>query len=247
MDLSSDSLAPPLAESYNPHMSGNDFIRDALHRLCEREGGHESVADKAKVSPVYLWQVLHQTPLPSGKPRGLGPAVREKISKAYPHWLPMVGDPAAPYGAPQPIDFNDNPDYPSIRRVNFKLSAGASGFSVDYLGEDEQPIVFKRQWFTSHGYTPAKLFAIKVANGSMEPVLFDGDTVVVNTESTTPKDGVVFAANFEGEMVIKRLVRDAGQWWLASDNPDQRRYPRKLCDENVHLIGEIVQRQSERI
>jgi len=81
----------------------------------------------------------------------------------------------------------------------------------------------------------------------MEPGLYDGDTVVVNTQSATPKDGTVFAVNYEGEMVIKRLIRDAGQWWLASDNPDQRRYPRKVCDENSIIIGEIVHKQSERI
>lgn len=125
--------------------------------------------------------------------------------------------------------------------------SGASGFAVEYLGDEDAPIVFRRQWFESNGYNPEKLFATKVANGSMEPGLYDGDTVVVNTEQTEPKDGIVFAANYEGELVIKRLVRDAGQWWLSSDNPDQRRHPRKVCDENVHLIGEIVHKQSERI
>lgn len=48
-------------------------------------------------------------------------------------------------------------------------------------------------------------------------------------------------------VVIKRLIRDGGQWWLSSDNPDQRRYPRKVCDEHAYLLGEIVHKQSERI
>ena len=60
-------------------------------------------------------------------------------------------------------------------------------------------------------------------------------------------DGDVYAVNFEGELVIKRLVRDEGQWWLCSDNPDQRRYPKKRCDERVGLLGRIVHKQSERI
>ena len=70
---------------------------------------------------------------------------------------------------------------------------------------------------------------------------------MVNTEQITPKDGTVFAVNYEGELVIKRLVRDRGEWWLSSDNPDQTRYPRKLCDENCIIIGEIVHKQSEHI
>ena len=145
------------------------------------------------------------------------------------------------------IDLLNNPDYPAIRRVKFKLSAGAHGFGVDYLDDDAAPIVFRREWFESNGYQPEKLVAIRIANGSMEPGLYHGDTVVINTGDTTIKDGEAFAMNYEGELVIKRLVRDAGQWWLASDNPDQRRYPRKVCGDDVFCIGRIVHKQSERI
>lgn len=145
------------------------------------------------------------------------------------------------------INLIENPDYPAVRRVRFKLSAGASGFAVEYLDDDDAPIVFRRQWFDSNGYDPEKLFAVRVANGSMEPGLYHGDTVVVNTAQADPKDGVVFAVNYEGELVIKRLVRDAGQWWLCSDNPDQHRYPRKVCHEGTFIIGEVVHKQSERI
>ena len=148
---------------------------------------------------------------------------------------------------PPLIDLDNNPDYPAIRRVRFALSAGAHGYAVEYEEEPAAPIVFKRQWYERNGYRPEKLFAVRVMNGSMEPGLYDGDVVVVNTEATTPKDGCVFAVNYEGEMVIKRLVRDAGSWWLSSDNPDQRRYPRKVCDEHCILIGQIVHKQSERI
>ena len=145
------------------------------------------------------------------------------------------------------IDLENNPDYPSIRRARFKLSAGASGFAVEYEQGDGAPMVFGKAWYAKRGLTPDKLFAVQVANGSMEPGLHHGDTVVVNTEATEPKDGSVFAVNYEGELCIKRLIRDAGQWWLSSDNNDQRRYPRKVCGEGVFLIGEIVHKQSERI
>ena len=145
------------------------------------------------------------------------------------------------------IDLDNNPAYPAIRRVKFRLSAGASGFSVDYTEDEGAPIVFQKSWYEARRLDPAKLFAVKIGNGSMEPGLYHGDTVVVNTEQITPKDGTVFAVNYEGELVIKRLVRDRGEWWLSSDNPDQTRYPRKLCDENCIIIGEIVHKQSEHI
>lgn len=157
------------------------------------------------------------------------------------------GTPNSTKTSPVEIDLENNPDYPSIRRVRFKLSASASGFGVDYRDDDGPPIPFPRQWYEKRGLKPENLFATMVANGSMEPGLFDGDTVVVNTAQKEPKDGYVFAVNYEGELVIKRLVRDDSQWWLSSDNPDQRRYPRKICHEGVRLLGEIVHKQSERI
>jgi phage repressor protein C with HTH and peptisase S24 domain len=165
-----------------------------------------------------------------------------------PTWLASgKGHPGWADAASASIPLTDNPDYPAIRRVRFKLSAGGSGYGIEYLGDDAEPIVFRREWFSSRHLRPDKLFAVQVYNGSMEPSLWAGDTVVVNTADTEPRDGEVFAVNYEGELIVKRLVRDAGQWWLTSDNPDQRRYPRKACDDGVVLIGRIVHKQSEHI
>lgn len=81
----------------------------------------------------------------------------------------------------------------------------------------------------------------------MEPSLWDGDLVVINTADDNPQDGDAFALNYEGELVIKRLRRDAGEWWAASDNADQRRFAPKRCTEDVKIIGRVVYKQSERI
>jgi len=64
-----------------------DPLVAALIRLCEKEGGFKQVADRAKVSPDNLWQIVNSIKLPSGNPRGVGPRLREKLSSAYPEWL----------------------------------------------------------------------------------------------------------------------------------------------------------------
>lgn len=138
-------------------------------------------------------------------------------------------------------------DYLSVRRVRFVLSAGTSGYTVEYDNDDALPLFFRREWFQKRGYKPELLVAVKVRGSSMEPGLFEGDTVVINLGDSGPIDGEVFALNFEGECVIKRLKRDAGHWWLASDNSDKRRYPDKRCDERVTILGRIITKQSERI
>lgn len=214
-----------------------------LQALIDQEyGGNQAAFARAiDRQPAQVNQYL------KGR-RQLGVEVKLHIEKSlHRHgWFAIDSGPT-PNPPPAPIELEGNPDYPAIRRVQFKLSAGASGFAIDVQNEDDAPIVFRREWFESRGFTPANLFAVQVANGSMQPGLWHGDTVVVNTADTAPKDGEVFAVNFEGELVIKRLVHDEGRWWLRSDNPDQSRYPRKACNERVFIIGRIVHKQSEHL
>ena len=100
----------------------------------------------------------------------------------------------------------------------------------------------------TRGFNPERLLALRVIGASMEPGLFDGDTVVVNLADANPVDGEAFAVNYEGELVIKRMRRDAGEWWLSSDNSDKRRFPDKRCaGDGIEILGRIVYKSSERI
>lgn len=128
-----------------------------------------------------------------------------------------------------------------------KAQAGVTGYAVDYLNDDGPPIVFRKDWYTVHGYRPDRMMALRVAGESMVPNLYQGDLIVINSAQSEPKDGIAFVVAYEGEIVVKRLMRDSGQWWLTSDNADQRRYPRKACDHDTQIIGEVVYRQTERI
>ena len=68
-------------------MNTIDPMVSALIALCKAEGGEKFVADKAVVSAENLLQITKGVKLPSGNPRGVGPGLRVKISKAYPNWL----------------------------------------------------------------------------------------------------------------------------------------------------------------
>lgn len=196
------------------------------------------------VSPQAVYRVL------SGDNKSFTAKNNEEAAHALgvsARWLATGIGAMKDAGTPTPIDLESNPDYPAVRRVRLRLSAGIEGFAVEADVEDGAPIVFKRDWFTRHGYKAESLVAIGVKGSSMEPGMYDGDTVVINTAQQEPRDGRVFAINYEGELVIKRLQRDEGEWWMESDNPDQRRYPRKRFTEGAFIIGEIVHKQSERI
>jgi phage repressor protein C with HTH and peptisase S24 domain len=145
-------------------------------------------------------------------------------------------------------DDEEHPDVVRIRRVKLRLSAGIIGFATEQDQDDDHPLVFRRRWLAARQVQRENLIAIEVKGQSMEPGLYDGDTVIINTADTKPADGQVFAVNYEGEAVVKRLVRDSGFWWLVSDNPDQRRFPRKQCSGDMCLlIGRVIHKQSDYI
>lgn len=141
----------------------------------------------------------------------------------------------------------DNAEFASIRRVLLKPSAGITGFSIDVEPEDGKPIFFRRDYLAAKGWDAAHLIAQRICGDSMEPGLFDDDLVVINTADKKPREGYVFVINYEGELLVKRLARNAGEWLLRSDNPDKRRYPDKVLDGHAIVIGRVVYRQSENI
>ena len=248
-----------------------------LRLLIEDAGTIVSLAEKCDTSPAYISQIINGVTSKTGVPRGIGDKLARKLElggNKEVGWLDVnhddenskdgtlfasniFGSDARRIDDDQGMQFNglrvmsiesDNNNYSYIKRVNLKLSAGITGFGVEVHTEDRTPIVMQKEWFTKRGYSPEKLLAVTVTGQSMEHGMFDGDTVVINTKDIAPKDGEVFAINYEGEMLIKRLLRDNGVWWLSSDNTDQRKYPRKECSGDMCLIiGRIVHKQSERI
>lgn len=163
---------------------------------------------------------------------------------------PMPTPTPAPKPAPPVSRSAEELGVRGVRLVWIKAQAGISGYEVDYVErqDDEAPVIyFKDTWLRRKHYQADKLFAIHIAGESMRPALVPGDLVVVNTDSCSPKEGKPFVVNYEGEVVVKRLIRDAGQWWLCSDNPDARRYPRKVCDDRTKIVGEVIYRQTEDV
>jgi len=145
-------------------------------------------------------------------------------------------------------DMDQHPDLEPVPVVRIKVRAGINGFATEPDISESAPIFFRSDWLRRKGLKSYKLKAIRVSGHSMETTLYDGDIVVVNTEDREPRDGEVFAVNYEGEPVIKRLIRESGLWWLSSDNPDKGRYPRRECaTDSCLVIGRVVHRQSERI
>lgn len=148
----------------------------------------------------------------------------------------------------KPVADASDERFVQIRKVTLRLSAGIMGFKTEESDDDGETVSINTRWLEKRGYRKENLIATDIKGQSMEPTLFDGDTVVINMADKTPVDGAVFAVNYEGEAVVKRMARDAGDWWLTSDNMDQRRFPRKVCRGiECIVVGRVIQKLSEQI
>jgi phage repressor protein C with HTH and peptisase S24 domain len=148
---------------------------------------------------------------------------------------------------PAAVTDDGDPREIQVPKVRLRVAAGISGFHTDPELFDGATMTVSRSWATRHGYDPLKLFWVRVGGRSMEKTLHEDDWVLINTGQTEPKDSKIFAINFEGEAVIKRLTRDAGHWWLTSDNQDPQYYRRQCRGSECLIIGEAVLKYSEAL
>jgi hypothetical protein len=126
----------------------------------------------------------------------------------------------------------------AIELVSLHLQAGIDGIETVPLYEANGQHHVPRQWLEENDLSPQALLAIKIKGDSMQPLMYEGDIAVINTVDKARKAGGVFAMNYNGQAVIKRLLYQRREWFLASDNPAFRPEPCKGAD--CIVIGRIV-------
>ncbi|MBS4038717.1 MAG: helix-turn-helix transcriptional regulator [Hydrogenophaga sp.] len=135
----------------------------------------------------------------------------------------------------------------AISRIRLRLHRGSAQVSVDPDESDTSPIALSKVWLEARQLDARRLMAFRLDMAGMEPSLHEGDTLIISAAHVEPQDGCVFAVNYEGELVFRRLVRDGGLWWMYADHTDQARFPRKTFDDRATLIGRVVHKLSDHI
>jgi len=160
----------------------------------------------------------------------------------------LVAD-GSPAGSGEPADhpflsdarrvrIGDEPDTVPVRRVTLKLHAGVTGFETEPDLEDGGVLHMPRAVIDAHKLVPHQLLAIRVRGQSMEPMMFEDDVVVVNTADKTPVSREIYAVNFNGEALVKQLVRRNKEWFLHSVNPDFG--PINVRSGQCSIVGRVV-------
>lgn len=131
--------------------------------------------------------------------------------------------------------------YVWIDRFDLKLSAGNG--NAQWVIKEKDPISFRRGWFAQRRLVPEHCKAMYVRGRSMEPVLNDWDTVLIDTDDREVIDGEVYAVIYRGSLYIKTLERMGGGVRLKSENPafDPIDVPEQELG-NLQVIGRKVWR-----
>lgn len=133
-----------------------------------------------------------------------------------------------------------------VPEFRIRFSGGNGSVAVEYEeAEGSVPATYRLEWLQREKLSPKKLARFKVTGESMEPVLFKGDTVLVNlaeNDISRIVDGKVYAIRYEDQMRIKRLYRRLGGGLvLRSENPDYRdeEVSPEMVQQHITIIGRV--------
>lgn len=102
-----------------------------------------------------------------------------------------------------------------VPKAAARLCAGGGSFEVDAVPVAEYPL--PRAWLAGLG-NPSSMVFMDVVGDSMEPGIYDGDMVLVDTSNHFVSPDKIFAVGFDDAIYLKRVERVGDTLRLLSDN-----------------------------
>ena len=208
----------------------NAEIRRRLLELAEERGASlSSLSRMIGKNTTYLQQFIRK-----GSPRKLEEGDRGQLARFF-------GVDESEFGKSKEKSYVSDRnsyagDWVDVPRLSIGASAGPGALPD---GEDVfGTIRFSPRWLRSMGLRPEMLSAIVVSGDSMEPVLRDGDEILVDRDWRPLRDGI-HVVRLDDTVLVKRLEAGrAGRIALLSDNPAYRPIE---CDlQEIEVIGRVV-------
>lgn len=202
-----------------------DDVRAALDALIRERGeDYSAISRLLGRNPAYVQQFIKR-----GSPRRLSEEDRRRLASYFRVPEERLGGPAGAVPASALV---------AVPRVEIGASAGPGGLAE--IEERGRPIGFDEAWLRDLGAgRAAALSIIRVAGDSMEPTLYDGDDILVDRSGSKVRSGSIHIVRFDGMLMVKRLIRQAGGLVIRSDNaayPDIADYDPAL----LMVIGRVL-------
>lgn len=107
-----------------------------------------------------------------------------------------------------------------VRMVEAKAGAGAS---LETSGRTVGQYAFRDSFMAREGLHAEKCVLMRVVGDSMEPLIRDGDTILVDESETgrVPRDNQITVIGVDDELMVKRLIKIPNGWRLHSENKEK--------------------------
>ncbi|WP_086609004.1 LexA family transcriptional regulator [Erythrobacter donghaensis] len=127
-------------------------------------------------------------------------------------------------------------EWVEVPRLDLGASAGAGRVPGSEAAFDT--FRFSRRWLEEQGLARAELSAIRVEGDSMEPLLNDGDEILVDCCPRPFRDGI-HVVRLGDTLMVKR-VASAGPGRVALLSQNLAYPPVEVAAEEVEIIGRVV-------
>ena len=205
----------------------NSDPRAELERLVQSHGDDFAALSRlVGRNPAYIQQFIKR-----GSPKNLPERERNILARYYGVAPQLLGAPQEEVGKRAGL------------RLVPKLAVGASA-GAGALAEGEAlagKVGFDEAWLRKLGVEPRNVSLIRVEGDSMQPVLNDGDDIMVDKGAALKplRDGI-HVIRIDGVLMVKRLARaPGGRLSVLSDNPAYPSWPDRDPAE-VQLVGRVV-------
>ncbi|HLV07197.1 MAG TPA: S24 family peptidase [Croceibacterium sp.] len=199
--------------------------RDKLAILARERGS--SLAALSRMlgrNSSYLQQYITK-----GSPRKLEEVDRRRLAQFF-------GVSEHELGAPEEKSHIPAGEWVEVPRLPLEASAGPGA-----IGAQEMPFDafrFSRRWLREQGLDPAMLSLIQVVGDSMDPLLRDGDEILVDRTPRPFREGVHVVRLGEALHVKLLQAVPPGSLRLISSNPAYE--PVEVAVADVDVVGRVV-------
>ena len=172
----------------------------------------------------YLQQYISK-----GSPRKLEEEDRRRLAEFF-------GVTEAELGAPEEKSLKDRGDWVEVPRISLEASAGPGATAAEEIPFDA--FRFSRRWLRENGLEPAQLSAIRVMGDSMDPLLRDGDEILVDRTPRPFREGVHVVRL--GEALHVKLLQAVPPDRLRLISKNAAYEPVEVGMADVDVVGRVV-------
>jgi phage repressor protein C with HTH and peptisase S24 domain len=136
----------------------------------------------------------------------------------------------------KPTTRRESGEWVEVPRLDLGASAGPGAIAGGEGAFDT--FRFSRRWLVEQGLERAQLSAIRVEGDSMEPLLNDGDEILLDRSPRPFRDGIHVVRL--GETLMVKRVASAGPGRVALLSQNFAYPPVEVAAEDVAIIGRVV-------